>query len=136
MFKFLQKLLGTAKMSQNYRAEIEAEGIVLIDEGIRGSVTYTKFRRPGKYAGWQKSFILGHLALSNKRLLAIGWYTPVINVPLSDERLHRMSFAFEGEDILYVRFDANLFQPTWSGTIEYRFHTPQAQAYLDKLRSL
>jgi hypothetical protein len=133
MFKFLKKLFGPAKMPANYAAEIEAEGIVLIDLGVTASVTRTNFHRPGKYAAWEKRGFFAHIALTKTRLLILNGSNPVINVPLADERLRQMNFSLEGEDVVHVRFDAGLFQPTWSGTIEYRFHTPQARDYIQKL---
>lgn len=136
MFKFLAKLFPPPKMPASYMKDLEAEGIVLMDEGVKGSVTYTNYHRPGKYAAWEKRGLTGHLAVSNTRLLALNGTNPIINVPLTDERLRQMNFSLEGEDTLHVKFAADLFQPTWSGTVEYRFHTPRVNEYLARLNSL
>jgi hypothetical protein len=45
-----------------------------------------------------------------------------------------MRFSVEGQDTLLVAFDPSLFHPGWSGTMEYRFRTSEAPAFLEKLR--
>ena len=129
----LYRLFGVGRMPAQWRATIEPEGIVLIDEGIGGSVTYRDFRAPGKRFAWRKVAFSGSIALTKTRLLALHYANPVINVPLDDQRLHQMRFSVEGEDKLLVAFNANLFHNDWSGTIEYRFRTEQAPAFLKGL---
>lgn len=116
-----------------YKSQLQMEGVQLFDERLKSSITYLNFRRPGVYSGWRRVWFDGFLALTKTRLVALNSYKPVIDVPLTDERLQRMKFSLEGEDTLLVAFDANLFQPEWSGDIEYRFRTPQAQDFLRKL---
>ncbi len=76
------------------------------------------------------------VVLTGKRLLAFKGSSPIIDVPLTDERLRRMEFSVEGEKTLLVAFDANLFQPDWSGAIEYRFKTANAREFLQKLSEM
>ena len=129
----LYRLFGVGKIPAQWRATIESEGVVLMDEGIGGSVTYRDFRSPGRRASWKRSAFSGAIALSKTRLLALQFSSPVINVPLDDERLRQMQFSNEGEDRILIAFNANLFHDDWSGTIEYRFRTPQATAFLKSL---
>ena len=112
-----------------------SEGVVLSDEGIKGTVTYTNFRSPNRYAGWRRQWHTASIALTNARLLAFAYSSPIIDVPLNDERLRQMQFSLEDDGALLVAFDASLFHSDWSGKIEYRFRTPYAQAFLDKLKN-
>jgi hypothetical protein len=66
--------------------------------------------------------------------LAFSYSSPIIDVPLTDERFRQLQFSLEDGNTLLVAFDASLFQTDWLGNIEYRFQTPQAQAFLEKLR--
>ena len=129
----LYRLFGVGKIPAQRRATIESEGMVLFDEGIRGTVTYRDFVSPGRRASWKKSAFIGAIALTKTRLLALQTATPVINVPLDDDRLGRMQFSAEGDDGILITFNANLFHDDWSGTLEYRFRTPQAAAFLKRL---
>ena len=129
----LYRLFGVGKIPAQWRATIESEGIVLSDEGIGGSVTYRDFRSPGRRASWKKSAFSGAIALTRTRLLALQFGNPMINVPIVDARLQQMQFSVEGEDKILMAFNANLSHNDWSGTIEYRFRTPQAQAFVKSL---
>jgi hypothetical protein len=41
--------------------------------------------------------------------------------------------SVEDGNVLLIAFDAALFHNDWSGAIEYRFHTPQAEAFWETL---
>ena len=129
----LYRLFGVGKIPAQWRATIESEGIVLMDEGIGGTVTYRDFRSPGRRASWKKSAFSGAIALTKARLLALQFSSPVINVPLDDDRLPQMQVSVEGEDKILIGFNANVFHNDWSGTLEYRFRTKHAAAFLKNL---
>jgi hypothetical protein len=131
----LHRLFGAGKIPAEYAAALDGEGILLSDEGIRGSVTYRNFRSPGRRSNWRREWYTASIALSRMRLIAFRHSSSIINVPLSDRRLRELKFSAEDSAHLLVAFDASLFQTDWSGTIEYRFRTPHARAFLDKLRA-
>lgn len=124
------------KIAAIYKSQLQPEGIVLFEEDVKGSMTFRNFRRPGVYDSWRKVLITSLVVLTRKRLLALKGSSPIIDVPLTDERFRRMKFSLEGEKTLLVAFDANLFQPEWSGEIEYRFKTTRAREFLDKLSEI
>ena len=126
---------GTKKAAV-YKPQLEAEGIIFFEEKVSGSMTFHNFHRPGSYSGWRKVGISALLALTQKRLLALQGTQPIVDVQLTDERLRKMNFSLEGESTLLIAFDANLFQPDWSGEIEYRFKTPKANEFLQKLNEI
>ena len=130
----LYRLFGVGKIPESLAAQLKGEGMLLSDEGIKGSVTYIDFRAPGKYSNWRRQWYTTAIALTEARLVALRNSQPIINVPLADERIRSMQFSLEKSDTLLVAFNAALFHQDWSGTIEYRFRTEQAQAILDKLR--
>ncbi|MDX6693072.1 MAG: hypothetical protein QOF02_675 [Blastocatellia bacterium] len=121
------------KVAAAYKSQLQPEGIVLFEEDVRGSMTFRDFRSPGAYYSWRKVLITSLVALTETRLLALKGSSPIINVPFTDARLRQMKFSLEGEKTLLVAFDANLFQPEWSGEIEYRFKTSQAQRFWELL---
>jgi hypothetical protein len=131
----LYRLFGVGKIPWQLRSQLQLERVVLIDEGIAGSVTFLDFRAPGRYSSWRKQWFSGAIALTEARLVAQQYSNRAIDVPLTDERLRSMRFAVEAGSTLVVAFDASLFHQDWSGTIEYRFRTPMAQAFRDKLVS-
>lgn len=134
MKTLLYRLFGVGKIPEQLAATLKREGILLMDEGIRGSATYRNFRSPGRYANWKRQWYTASIALTEVRLVALRYAQPIIDVPLTDERIRGLRFSLEETDTLQVAFDAALFHDDWSGTIEYRFRTPQAQVFLDLLR--
>jgi len=130
----LYRLFGIGKIPEQFMATLESEGILALDEGIKGSVTYRDFRAPGKYSAWRRQWFTGSLVLTQVRLVSLLSLSTAIDVPLTDERIRSMRFSVEGQDTLLVAFDPSLFHPGWSGTMEYRFRTSEAPAFLEKLR--
>ena len=124
------------KIAAAYRTNLRPEGIVLFEEDVKGSMTFRNFRSPGQYVNWRKVLIAALVVVTGKRLLALKGSSPIIDVPFTDERLKQMNFSLENETILLVRFDANLFQPDWSGEIEYRFRTAKAKEFLQKINEM
>lgn len=122
-------MIRARKVAAAYKSQLQPEGIVLFEEDVKGSMTFRNFRSPGRYYSWRKVLITSLIALTKTRLLALKGSSPIIDVPFTDERLRQMKFSLEGEKTLLVAFDANLFQPDWSGEIEYRFKTSQAQRF-------
>jgi hypothetical protein len=114
---------------------LEQEGIVLLDEGIGGSVTFRNFRSPGRRSSWRRNWFTGSLVLTGGRFAAFAFSKPIINVPLGDDRLGQLQCSVEGETTLCVEFDAAAFHEDWSGSLECRFSTPQARLFLEQLSS-
>jgi len=129
----LYRLFGIGKIPAQLSAELKSENVILLDEGIPGSVPYLHFRAPGSRSSWRRQWFTGAIALTQTRLVALQYANLGINVPVTDERIRQMRFSKEADDTLLVAFDPALFHNDWSGTIEYRFRTSQAQAFLEKL---
>ena len=130
------RLFGLGKIPEPLRRTLDGEGLLLMDEGIPGSVTYVDFRSPGRVASWKRQWFGGAIALTRVRLFALQYARTIIDVPLADERIRGMRFSLEAGTTLLVAFDAGLFHADWSGQIEYRFRTEQASAFLEKLKRL
>jgi hypothetical protein len=59
----------------------------------------------------------------------------MIDVPLGDRRLRQMTFSVAGSPppTVVISFSADLFQPTWSGELEYRIKTELAKSVVDMI---
>ena len=131
----LHRLFGVGKIPWQLSSTLKVEGIVLLDEGISGSVTYLNFRSPGRYSNWRRQWFTGAIALTQVRLVALQYSNMAINVPVTDERIRSLRFSVEEQTTLVIAFDPALFHDDWSGTMEYRLRTTQARAFLEKLMS-
>jgi len=132
----LYRLFGIGGISEALRSQLQSEGIVLMDEAVKGSVTYRDFSAPGKRDLWRRQWYVGAIALTKVRLLTLRGNQPTINVSIADERIRALHYSIEkGGRVLCIGFDAGLFHEDWSGTIEYRFRTEEAQRFLEILQS-
>ena len=130
----LYRLFGVGKVPARLTSQLKAEGLILFDDGVKGSVTYRDFRAPGKRFGWKRQWFAGAIALTKLRLVGVAYSKFLINVPLTDERIHKLRYSVEDNGALCVAFDASLFHADWTGTIEYRFKTPEAQRLVQLLQ--
>jgi hypothetical protein len=130
------RLFGIGKIPPPLMAELQAEGLVVFDEGVKGSVTYRDFSAPGKRFLWKRQGFAASIALTKERLVAIAFSNFLINVPLTDERIHKLNYSVGSNGAWFVKFDASLFHADWSGTIEYRFKTDEAQRLMELLRKI
>ena len=131
----LYRLLGVGKIPKLLGDRLGMEGVVISDEGIRGSVTYRDFRAPGRYSSWRKQVFIGSVVVTNIRLVALRSSRFAVDVPFTDERIRRLQLSRE-RDRLVIAFDASLFHDDWSGMIEYRYQTSQAEEILKWIHDL
>jgi hypothetical protein len=89
----LYRLFGLGKIPAQFMTTLKSEGILAVDEGIKGSVTYRDFRAPGKYSAWRRQWFTGCIVLTQVRLVSIQSLSQAIDVPLTDERIRSMRIS-------------------------------------------
>ncbi|MCP4900680.1 MAG: hypothetical protein GY906_27265 [bacterium] len=129
----LYTLFGFGRLPKKVRFNLEGEGIVLVDEGLRGSITLRKFRAPGRFHSYRKSGCVGSLVVTEQRFAAFAFRQPVVDVPLNDPHLALLELSVPRKDLLRVKFDAGAFNTDWSGSVECRFSTSLADEVVEKL---
>ena len=112
---------------------LEGEGIVLLDEGIPGSVTLRNFRAPGRIHGYKRTLFAGSLVVTGLRFAAFAFSRPMVNVPLRDPGLNLLDIRVDSRKALIVRFDANSFHEEWKGTVQCRFASSVAHMFVERL---
>ena len=127
------RLFGVGRLPRKFSAPLRREGIVLLDEGIGGSVTLKNFRAPGRYSSWRRNWFTGSIVLTKQTFAAFALFKPLIFVPLGDERFSALAISLESENVLLVAFDASVFNEKWSGNVECRFKTPTARRFEGEL---
>lgn len=130
----LYRLFGVGKKPKNQTSLLESEGIILEDEGLKGSITFREYRAPGKYFLWKRVWFIGSIVLTQNRLTAYAYSKTLLNVPLQDSRIKKLNLSVEKNEKLLIAFSASEFNPEQSGQIEYRFNTPLAEKLIESLR--
>jgi hypothetical protein len=129
----LHRIFGWGKIPKKYAPTLYDEGIVLLDQGIAGSITLKKVKAPGRYHSWKRSWFTGCLVITEKTFAAFTFMKPLIYVPLDHEEFSALHFTIEADNRLLITYDASAFNEKWSGTIECRFKTPQAWMFRERL---
>ncbi|MCF8128334.1 MAG: hypothetical protein K9N10_07445 [Deltaproteobacteria bacterium] len=129
----LYTLFGMGRLPKGMAPILQGEGIVLLDEGIPGSVTLRNFRAPGRIHGYKKTLFAGSLVVTGLRFAAFSFSRPVVNVPLRDPRLDFLDIRVDRKEALIVKFDAHSFHEEWNGTVECRFASSIADSFAERL---
>lgn len=129
-------LFGFGKLPTAMAPILRSEGIVLLDEGVKGSVTLRKFRAPGRFHSYKNSRFAGSVVFTELRFAAFAFSRPIINVPVNDDRLNLLDLSVPKEGVLRIKFDAGAFHQGWQGSVECRFATPSARLFLERLKSV
>ena len=129
----LHRIFGVGKIPAERRARLESEGIIVLEEGLRGSMSYRKYRAPGKRSGRGREGIVGAIALTKKRLVAFAWSKPVVDVPLDHPTLDKLNVKVENETRLCLSFEAEDFHADRSGSVVCRLSTDRANTLQRKL---
>ncbi len=132
----LYRIFKIGKIPKDALSNIQREGVVLKEEGIGGSVTYKKFRAPGKYYGWKRSWFSGSIVLTREHFLAFKYSQPIIGLPWNHDKINQLNCYLDNENILTVEFDASAFNKDWSGHITVRFSTPLARSFLETIERM
>ena len=137
MFKTLLGFFGMGRIPSQERIRLEAEGIVLIEEGVTGSVKFRHFKDAKHYSLWKKKLLYGWLVLTEKRLRLYG-NIGVVNVDLSLDHpaFDQVTVEALKDSLLEISFDIASFMPKSSGQITLRYRTDQAQEFVERIASL
>ncbi|WP_036725561.1 hypothetical protein [Patulibacter minatonensis] len=110
-------LLGSGTLRPDARTALQGEGILLLEEGLRGHVTRRHWRAPGERATWRRDWIRAVLVVTRGRLAVHGRRGPLVNVPWADPRMASLTITADGRGLLIVA-DAGLFHRSRSGGFE------------------
>jgi hypothetical protein len=128
-------LLGAGRLPDPLRAGLDADGIVLLDEGLAGSVTYRHYRAPGRRSSYRKEAVSGAIAVSNRRLVVWAGRTKHIDLPRVGGFLATIDISVEQPDRVRFGYDAGRYNPDRSGTVEVRLRTARAAQVVELLGS-
>lgn len=139
MMRWLGRLLlGSGALRPELRAALDAEGLVLIEEGLSGSVRYTKFRAPGRYSNGKVTPERMGLGISRERLVVYckSGRVKLVDTAFSNPRLHMLSVSLKdaGRVAIGVDYDRGDV-PKISGQITIVMRSPNAEAIVEELRT-
>ena len=139
MVSFLAKLwLGNGKLDPKVRAALESEGLVLVEEGLRGSVRYRRFRAPGRRHHGKVTGERIALAVSKERFVVYcrSGSTVLVDSSFTNPRLDFVDIELQGTDSVSIRVDYDRADfPEISGEITIVVRTRNAATIVNQLQS-
>jgi hypothetical protein len=129
----LYRFLGLGGLSRPIREQLEAEGIILLDEGLPGWLVERNVRLPGGRSLYRVRSCTGTLAISTKRVLVQTYQTVQFDLPREDPRLQKLHVALRGIDRVVLSFDYQLIHADWRGNAQLRLKTAQAPRFYETL---
>jgi hypothetical protein len=127
-------LLGSGRFPAELRSALESEGILALDEGVAGSITYRRYRAPGRRYGWKRSALVVALAVTRERIVIHARGGLLADLPHADPRAAEVECGVDEAGRLRFASDASKFHPDRSGEVELRLRTARAQAVADAVR--
>jgi hypothetical protein len=103
------------------RAELEAEGLELIEERIEGRVTYRHYVMPGQRPATGDQPTIASLAITRKRLAVRGTQGVTLDAPPGP-----VTSEVTDDGALLLKYDASAIYATRSGAVEILLRTPRA----------
>ncbi len=136
---FLARIfLGDGTLRPELVAELEAEGLVLVEEGLVGSVRYDHFRAPGKRFNGKITGVCVGVGISEARLVAYcrSGRSKLIDSRFDEPRLRNVAIEVEdGEAIVFVIDYAKIDVPDVSGIVRIRARTARAAEIAEQVQA-
>lgn len=111
--------------------QLVAEGVLLLDQALRGSITYRRFRTAHGYSNWRRVPVTGTVVVTGQRLLVWAANAKQVDLPIGHPLRAAVTFSVRRSDRLHIEADAARFGTAVSGRIEYRFRTRHAARIRD-----
>ena len=126
-------LFGSGRLPDDLRAELAREDLVVLEEGLMGSITLRHYRAPGKRSSWKKQAVSGAIAVTAHRLVVWAGGAKNIDIPRTDPSRTAITITTDRPDRICFAYDAARFDPSRSGQVEVRFRTTRAPQILRAL---
>jgi hypothetical protein len=130
-----RKFVGAGRLSDDLRAALTAEGLLFLEEGLAGSITYRSYRAPGRRSNLRKEATSGTIAVTTQRLVIWAGGGKNIDIPLNHPFRAALKVNIEQPGGICFSYDAGRFRRDRSGTVEVRLRTAQAARVADLLRA-
>jgi hypothetical protein len=113
------------RLPDELRTRLAAEGVLVLAENLRGSITYRDYRAPDEYSNWAKEPASGTVAMSGRRLMVWAGGAKRVDVPFDHPMRATVEVSTDRPDRLCIVLRPHA-RANWSGRIELRFRTTMA----------
>jgi hypothetical protein len=126
---FLSRLFNLGRMPSNVRTSLESEGILVLDENIRGWVIFKDFKAPGKRFKYRAEGMAGFLVVTRRRVFAQAFGKRVINVLFEHPKFALLHIEVPEPGRIEISFEAADFHEDRSGRVVVGFKSTKAEEF-------
>lgn len=124
---FFYRIFKLGAFPLKLKPVLEAEEIIVSDEGMSGWLLARDVKAPGKRFVRRAEGFLGCLAVTKKRLICFSFRKCQMNISLDDPgKLSKLYVNIPQDNVLSVSFDSSAFHEKWTGMLEFQFKTEKA----------
>jgi hypothetical protein len=127
-------LLGNGTRPDAVRAELDAERVVVCEEGLGGSLTFRHFKAPGRRSNWRKQAIVAALVVTERRLAVYARGRPLVDVAFDDPRFGALDLDVDGPSVS-ITFDVARFHDDMTGELTVRVRPADPAGVIAALRA-
>ncbi len=113
------KSLVRGRFPETYYELLNAEGIELLEEDLKVTITYRRYRSPTRYASYRKVTTKGAIAVTERRVAVWGGPGKQIDVPFADRKFQALEIQ-ASPDGLVIAFDAGALDAQSSGRVDIK----------------
>lgn len=125
----LYRLFGIGSVPKKLRPVLEREGVVVLDEGIRGWFITKRVTGPGKRYRHRIEGFSGCLAVTKARIICYTYGKRQINISVEDPKIAKLYVDTPTEQEFLLSFESSNFNEGWQGVVEFRFRTDKAHSF-------
>jgi hypothetical protein len=114
-------LANRGKLPSKLRAELEAEGLLVLEERLAGEVIYRGYTAMGQRPQSGDQSTIASLALTAKRLVVHGTQSVQLQAPPGP-----VTSSVPEPELLVLAYDASDIYTSRSGSVTIRLKTPRA----------
>ncbi|MGH3393004.1 MAG: DUF1707 SHOCT-like domain-containing protein [Actinomadura sp.] len=119
------------RLPDRLRTELAADGLLILDEDLSGSITHRRYREPGKYVEYSRIPVVGTVAVTVGRLVVWAGGAKRVDVSFGQPLRAAVALSIDEPGQLLLKVDAQAANPDRSGFVEFRFRTPNAAIIRD-----
>ena len=114
-------LANRGGLPSKLRAELEAEGLLLLEERLKGEVSYRRYEAMGQRPQSGHQSTIASLALTPKRLVVEGTQSVRLQAPPGP-----VTSSVPEPELLVLAYEASDIYTSRSGSVTIRLKTPRA----------
>lgn len=125
---------GAGLLPESVRAEVTNRDLLLLEEGLTGSIALRNYHSPGTYVWRSRQRIRAAIAITANRLvIARNPHFKELDVPRDDRWRQVIAATVDRPGVVCISWQVGAFHADRSGTEEVRLRTSQAQRIVDIL---